>query len=112
MEQTPTFDSAAQRLQRVLAEQGWPTRIVWRHERDVVHLPGGEIVARHRSEPTASLEVHAHYEDGFHHGVGIAMYVPCKLDGAACAMVYSAREPSRFYGRNLRLQVTMPPIHA
>jgi hypothetical protein len=53
MEETPTFDSAVERLQRFLSEQGWPTDVVWRFEKDIVRLPQAEIVVRRRSTSQA-----------------------------------------------------------
>jgi len=88
MEETPSFDAATERLQRFLSEQGWPIRLIWRIEDDIVLLPGSEFVVRRRVEPRAALAARAHYEVGIRQGVGIALEVPCEVDGAACTTVY------------------------
>jgi len=88
MEETPPFDSAVQQLQHFLAEQGWPTRLVWRTEPDIVHLPGRDVVVRRRDEREAASAARVHYNEGFRQGVGIALQVPCEVEGAACTTVY------------------------
>jgi len=88
MEETPTFDSAVEGLQRLLAGQGWPTHIVWRVEGDVVRDPSGEIVVRRRPRDDIAQSARAHYEAGRQQGVGVALDVLCEVDGAACATVY------------------------
>jgi hypothetical protein len=88
MEETPPFDSAVQRLQRFLAEQGWPTRLVWRTDGDIVHVPSGDVVVRRRVEGEAASAARKHYDEGLRQGGGIALEVPCEVDGAACTTVY------------------------
>jgi hypothetical protein len=88
MEETPPFDSAVQQLQQFLAQQGWPTRLVWRTEADVVHLPDRDVVVRRRVEREAASAARVHYDEGFRRGVGIALQVRCEVDGAACTTVY------------------------
>jgi hypothetical protein len=88
MEEPPPFDVAVQRLQQFLSEQGWPTGLVWRKGADVVHPPDGDVVVRRRRERAAAAVARKHYDEGFRHGVGIALEVPCEVDGAACATVY------------------------
>src|SRR5262245_60003671 len=88
MEETPPFDVAVQRLQQFLSEQGWPTERVWRTEADVVHPPDGDIVVRRRRGREAAAVSRMHYDEGFQRGVGIALEVPCEVDGAACTTVY------------------------
>jgi hypothetical protein len=116
MEQTPNFDEAVQRLKRFLADQGWPTDLAWRFERDIV--PGSRcgVVVRRRSEARAALAVRAHYETGCRSGVGIAMEVACDLEGVACTTVYwttNATEAAyrMMPERGLKLSVATPHRH-
>jgi len=88
MEETPPFDSAVQRLQTFLSKQGWPTRLVWRMEGDIVHSLDRRIVVRRRREREAASVARSYYDEGFRRGVGIALAVLCEVDGAACTTIY------------------------
>ena len=87
MEETPGFDEAIERLKRFLSEQGWPTAIVWRTDRDVARLLGAKIVVRRRSTSDRARRAREYYEEGRGNRVGVAIDVVCELDGAACATI-------------------------
>ena len=113
MEETPPFDSAIERLQRFLSEQGWPTRIVWRLESDVVRVPHADIVVRRRTSPDATRIARAHYEAGRSQGVGVALEVSCEVDGAACTSIFWTADPTEaeyrmMPERGLKLSVATP----
>jgi hypothetical protein len=111
MEETPSFDSALERLRAFLTDRGWPTNLVWRKNIDVARLRGGEIVVRRRSESAATRAANARYELGVRRGVGISLEVLCDLDGAACAIVRWTSEgtENEYYGiapdRGLKLGI-------
>lgn len=104
MEEPLSFDAAIERMQRFLAEQGWPTRLIWRTERDIVCLSGSELVVRRRVEPKAALAARVHYEVGLRQGLGISLQALCEVDGAACVTVYWSND-------EMEAQYRMQPEH-
>jgi len=55
---------------------------------DAVRLPDGDIVVRRRPSFAAGEFARTYYEDGRQRDLGIALEVPCAVDGAACATIY------------------------
>ena len=88
MEETPEFDAAVRRLQRFLTDNGWPSTISWRRTEDVVRLPDGDVVVRRRPSFAAEEFARTYYEDGRQRGLGVALEVPCEVEGAACTTIY------------------------
>jgi len=84
MEETLVLDSAADRLQRILAEQGQPYKIVWKVEDVVVCDSGSGVVGRQGPMPEAAGSACEQYETGREHGVGVALEELCEVQGPGC----------------------------
>jgi hypothetical protein len=82
------FEDAVARLTHLLAEIGWPPKVVWIRADQVVHFPARSTIV-FRPEPDAEAEAHARnvFKERFGRAPAISFYAPGHAGGRTFAYV-------------------------
>jgi hypothetical protein len=85
----PDFETALTRLRALLAEAGWPERVLWARVQDVARAEDGSVVVYLTTEADDPTRAANDYERARRAGQASGLSAVCTLGDATCAIVTS-----------------------
>ena len=83
----PPFVDALRSFEQFLEAQGWPTRIRWIVEKDLVRSPGRPVNVMDGNDEARRADAQRCYEVGRGRCLGVLMDAVCTLGDVTCAVI-------------------------
>ena len=111
-----TFEASVHEMSRLLAEEGYPSRVMWVQPGHVVYYRRQWYVHVPNAMLTAMVP-RSYFRAGFDQGLGLTVDAICQLDGTTCCSVFVPENIAQAHRLGLgkddvRMSVLVEPLMA